>query len=227
MMNHVQSIDGSVFKSVYVVGDLHGSYQLLMRQLTTIDFDFENDLLICTGDLIDKGKENLECISLIDKPWFKSVRGNHEEMCIKGLFDLKLRQLHERNGGEWFYQLPSHHQYKIIKIFETLPIVIELSLKNKKIGVVHADIDFNEWNTFKQDVAKGDYVIPGITSAYTNALWGRGRIKNYSNDYDVVENIDVIYLGHTIVREMTQIDNCYYIDVGSFFTQRLCIIQIK
>ena len=45
MMNHVQSIDGSVFKSVYVVGDLHGSYQLLMRQLMTIDFDFENDLL--------------------------------------------------------------------------------------------------------------------------------------------------------------------------------------
>ena len=75
MMNHVQSIDGSVFKSVYVVGDLHGSYQLLMSQLTTIDFDFENDLLICTGDLIDKGKENLECISLIDKPWFKTVRG--------------------------------------------------------------------------------------------------------------------------------------------------------
>ena len=227
MMNHVQSIDGSVFKSVYVVGDLHGSYQLLMSQLTTIDFDFENDLLICTGDLIDKGKENLECISLIDKPWFKSVRGNHEEMCIKGLFDLKLRQLHERNGGEWFYQLPSHHQYKIIKIFETLPIVIELSLKNKKIGVVHADIDFNEWNAFKQDVAKGDYTILGVTSAYKNALWGRGRIKNYSNDYDVVENIDEIYLGHTIVKELTKLNNCYYVDVGSSFTQRLCIVQIK
>ena len=45
MMNHVQSIDGSVFKSVYVVGDLHGSYQLLMRQLMTIDFDFEKALL--------------------------------------------------------------------------------------------------------------------------------------------------------------------------------------
>ena len=148
-------------------------------------------------------------------------------MCIKGLFDLKLRQLHERNGGEWFYQLPSHHQYKIIKIFETLPIVIELSLKNKKIGVVHADIDFNEWNAFKQDVAKGDYTILGVTSAYKNALWGRGRIKNYSNDYDVVENIDEIYLGHTIVKELTKLNNCYYVDVGSSFTQRLCIVQIK
>lgn len=227
MMNHVQSIDGSVFKSVYVVGDLHGSYQLLMSQLTTIDFDFENDLLICTGDLIDKGKENLECISLIDKPWFKTVRGNHEEMCIKGLFDLKLRQLHERNGGVWFYQLPSHHQYKIIKSFEDLPLVIELQLQEKKIGVVHADIDFNEWNAFKQDVAKGDYTILGVTSAYKNALWGRGRIKNYSNDYDVVENIDEIYLGHTIVKELTKLNNCYYVDVGSSFTQRLCIVQIK
>ena len=168
-MNHVQSIDGSVFKSVYVVGDLHGSYQLLMSQLTTIDFDFENDLLICTGDLIDKGKENLECISLIDKPWFKSVRGNHEEMCIKGLFDLKLRQLHERNGGVWFYQLPSHHKYKIIKSFEDLPLVIELQLQEKKIGVVHADIDIHEWGAFKADIVQGNYEIQGMNSAYENA----------------------------------------------------------
>ena len=227
MMNHVQSIDGSVFKSVYVVGDLHGSYQLLMNYLYSIDFNFGEDLLICTGDLVDKGKENLECISLIDKPWFKSVRGNHEEMCIKGLFDLKLRQLHERNGGEWFYQLPSHHQYKIIKSFEDLPLVIELQLQEKKIGVVHADIDIHEWGAFKADIVQGNYEIQGMNSAYENALWGRGRIKNYSDNYDVVENIDEIYLGHTIVREMTQIDNCYYLDVGSSFTNKLCLVKIK
>ena len=226
-MKHVQSIDGLVFKSVYVVGDLHGSYQLLMSHLCSIDFNFDEDLLICTGDLIDKGKENLECISLIDKPWFKSVRGNHEEMCIKGLFDLKLRQLHERNGGEWFYQLPSHHQYKIIKSFEDLPLEIELQLQEKKIGVVHADIDIHEWGAFKADIVQGNYEIQGMNSAYENALWGRGRIKNYSDNYDVVENIDEIYLGHTIVREMTQIDNCYYLDVGSSFTNKLCLVKIK
>lgn len=227
MMNHVQSIDGSVFKSVYVVGDLHGSYHLLMNHLNSIDFNFDEDLLICTGDLVDKGKENLECIALILKPWFKTVRGNHEEMCIKGLFDSKLRQLHESNGGEWFYQLSSPEQYKIIKSFEALPIVIELSLKNEKIGVVHADIDIHDWEAFKADIVNGDYSFPGVTSAYKNALWGRGRIKKYSDDYDVVEGIDAIYLGHTIVREKTQIDNCFYIDVGSWFTQKLCILKIK
>lgn len=227
MMKHVQSIDGSVFKSVYVVGDLHGSYQLLMNHLNSISFNFDEDLLICTGDLVDKGKENLECISLLKRPWFRTVRGNHEELCIKGLYDLKLRQLHERNGGEWFYQLQSHQQFEIIKNFEGLPIVIELNLKNKKVGVVHADIDIHDWKAFKQDVAKGDYAIPGITSAYTNGLWGRGRIKKHSEEYDVVEGIDAIYLGHTIVKEMTQIDNCYYIDVGSSFTHKLCILKIK
>ena len=123
--------------------------------------------------------------------------------------------------------MPSYQRHEIIKSFEGLPIVIELNLKNKKIGVVHADIDIHEWKAFKQDVAKGDYAISGITSAYTNALWGRGRIKKHSEEYDVVENIDAIYLGHTIVKKMTQIDNCYYIDVGSSFTNKLCIVKIK
>lgn len=227
MMKHVQSIDGLVFKSVYVVGDLHGSYQLLMNHLKFIGFNFDEDLLICTGDLVDKGKENLECISLLKKPWFKTVRGNHEELCIKGLYDFKLRQLHERNGGEWFYQLPSHQRHEIIKSFEVLPPVIEIQIQDKKIGIVHADIDIHDWNAFKADMVKGDYSIPGVTSAYKNALWGRGRIKNLSNDYDVVEGIDAIYLGHTIVKEMTRLSNCYYIDVGSSFTQKLCIVKIK
>ena len=100
-------------------------------------------------------------------------------------------------------------------------------MRNKKIGVVHGDIDIHEWNAFKQDVEKGDYSILGITSAYTNAIWGRGRVKKHSEEYDVVENIDAIYLGHTIVKKMTQIDNCYYIDVGSSFTNKLCIVKIK
>lgn len=87
-----------------------------------------------------------------------------------------------------------------------MPLVIEVQLKNKKIGVVHADIDIHDWNAFKQDISQGDYKISGVTSAYTNALWGRGRIRQHSAHYDVVENIDEIYIDHTIVKEQTQIE---------------------
>lgn len=215
------------YNSVYIVGDIHGSYSLLMQELYLKNFDFDNDLLICTGDIIDRGTENLECISLLDQKWFLTVRGNHEEMCIRGQYDPKMKDMHARNGGAWFYRQFQKTQQKIIDRLVDLPLVIEVLLSNKKIGIIHADIDIHDWNAFKHDIAQGDYKISGVSSAYANALWGRGRIRQHSAHYDVVENIDEIYLGHTIVKEHTQIDNCHYIDVGSSFTNKLCIVKIQ
>lgn len=228
-MSHplVYTINANQTNHIYVVGDLHGCYSLLMQELRNIHFDFQNDMLICTGDLVDRGQENLACISLLDEPWFYTVRGNHEEMCIKSAHDPKIKDIHARNGGEWFYQLSQTQRLEIIERFKQLPLVIEVQLEHKKIGVVHADIDIHNWNAFKQDICKGDYKISGVSSAYANALWGRGRIRNHSDFYDVVENIDEIYLGHTIVKEHTKIDNCHYIDVGSSFTKKLCIVKLQ
>ena len=222
-----RNIRGADYAAIYVVGDLHGCYRLLMQELEKIRFNFEQDLLICTGDLVDRGSENLECISLLDQPWFLSVRGNHEEMCIKGRDDVWIQDMHARNGGEWFYLLSTEKQDELSAIFSQLPLVIEIQLEDKKIGILHADIDIHDWNQFKTNIAKGERKIPGLTSAYTNALWGRGRIRHHSKRYGTVKNIDEVYLGHTIVKRHTQIDNCHYIDVGSSYTQQLCIVKIK
>ena len=69
---------------VYAVGDIHGCYNLLMNRLGEIGFDFENDLLVAVGDLVDRGIQNEECVNLIDQPWFTSVKGNHEDLVILG-----------------------------------------------------------------------------------------------------------------------------------------------
>ena len=202
----ILTINTNQTNHIYVVGDLHGCYSLLMQELQNIHFDFQNDVLICTGDLVDRGAENLVCISLLDEARFYTVCGNREEMCIKSAHDPKIKEIHARNGGEWFYQLSQIQRLEIIERFKQLPLVIEVQLKNKKIGVVHVDIDIHDWNAFKQDISQGDYKISGVTSAYTNALWGRGHIRQHSAHYDVVENIDEIYIGHTIVKEQTQIE---------------------
>ncbi|MBB4834852.1 metallophosphoesterase [Acinetobacter schindleri] len=227
MMTLSRNIRGADYAAIYVVGDLHGCYRLLMQELEKIRFNFEQDLLICTGDLVDRGSENLECISLLDQPWFSSVRGNHEEMCIKGRDDVWIQDMHARNGGEWFYLLSTEKQDELSEILSKLPLVIEIQLEDKNIGILHADIDIHDWNQFKTNIAKGERKIPGLTSAYTNALWGRGRIRHHSKRYGTVKNIDEIYLGHTIVKRHTQIDNCHYIDIGSSYTQKLCIVKIK
>ncbi len=38
--------------SVYVVGDIHGSYSLLKEALKEVGFNYNTDLLIAVGDLV-------------------------------------------------------------------------------------------------------------------------------------------------------------------------------
>ena len=78
IIEHYQHEKGRLF----VVGDIHGCYDELMQGLEQVNFDFQNDLLIAVGDLVDRGSDSLKCLNLIDEPWFKAILGNHEEMCV-------------------------------------------------------------------------------------------------------------------------------------------------
>lgn len=66
----------------WVIGDLHGQYDLLQEALNYIKFDKSRDRLICVGDLVDRGPKVFECLRLLKEPWFFSVRGNHENMFL-------------------------------------------------------------------------------------------------------------------------------------------------
>lgn len=88
-MSMYQRINGADWRNIFVVGDLHGCYTLLMSELEKASFDPERDLLISVGDLVDRGAENVECLELITMPWFRAVRGNHEQMMIDGLSSLE------------------------------------------------------------------------------------------------------------------------------------------
>lgn len=64
-MNLYQRINGADWCNIFVVGDLHGCYTLLMNELDKVSFDPARDLLISVGDLVDRGAENVECLDLI------------------------------------------------------------------------------------------------------------------------------------------------------------------
>ena len=124
----VKTWDKEIKGKLWAVGDIHGCYNLLMTRLKEIGFDFENDLLVAVGDLVDRGTQNEECVSLIDEPWFTSVKGNHEDLVIMGDVNRSYFNCHIQNGGEWFYDLDYQVQREIIKKLKTLPIALELSL---------------------------------------------------------------------------------------------------
>jgi serine/threonine protein phosphatase 1 len=118
-MNLVKIWDKEIKGRLWAVGDIHGCYNLLMTRLKEIGFDFENDLLVAVGDLVDRGIQNEECISLIDKLWFTSVKGNHEDLVIMGDVNRSYFNCHIQNGGEWFYDLDYQIQREIIEKFKT------------------------------------------------------------------------------------------------------------
>lgn len=213
-MNYLK-INGSEYQKIFVVGDLHGCYDLLMNKLNEVDFDFKKDLLVAVGDLVDRGTQNLECLRLINETWFKTVRGNHEQMAINGI-NGNQQSLYAwmYNGGGWYFKLNDSDKKEaeaLINKCNELPLIIELSINNKLIVVAHADYPYNEYKFGKEISNK-------------QVIWSRERLEK--NDNSEIKGVEFFIFGHTPLREVTQIANRVYIDTGAVFSGDLTLTRI-
>lgn len=214
--------DKEIKGNLYTVGDIHGCYNLLMTRLNEIGFDFEKDLLVAVGDLVDRGTQNIQCVELLGKPWFTSVRGNHEDLCIGGLHNESYKRCHVANGGEWFYQLDGQAMYNIAKVFAELPVVLEVNHKGKKFGFVHGHIEQNDWEQFKESFSSFQERSPSHI-----AMWGRERLDSENKQYTHVTGVDAVIMGHTVTQKPCKRDNCYYIDTGAVHWGTLTILNLE
>lgn len=195
----------------YVVGDLHGHYALLERELTRVEFDTGKDRLFSVGDLIDRGPDSLKCLELVHQPWCFAVTGNHEMMARNALFDNHWGQWLS-NGGEW----SRDHDKVVLRnrladAMMKMPLAFEIETSNGMVGIVHAEPP-KDW----ADIRK--------TSRET-LLWSRQRIESGLDH--VVPGIDAVVVGHTPVPAPKTLGNVRYIDVGSFFSGRVCLEKLE
>lgn len=213
-----QRIDGSAYRNIWVVGDLHGCYTLLMGKLDEIGFDTTQDLLISVGDLIDRGAENIECLDLINFPWFKAVRGNHEQMMIDAVLHNWRESLWMHNGGDWFYYLDadkSHQAKTLIKKVDNLPLIIELQTGSQKIVICHANYPHNEYEFGK--LVNAEQVI-----------WNRERVSNaWDGIGSQITGADEFIFGHTPAKNPLKYWNQNYIDTGAVYCGNLTLRQLQ
>lgn len=202
--------------NVFVVGDIHGAYSLLMEKLKEIKFNFNSDLLISVGDLVDRGAENEKCIGLLNEHWFTSIKGNHEDFCYKGMMDDHIKFYHRmrNNGGEWFYNLPEDLMEHIGRRLNQLPILLEVKYKGKKFGFVHADVPVEDWELLKEMVINDDIQIDSERSVIDACLWSRRVVEM---DSVTIAQVDNVFLGHTVLPEIKQVGNCTFLDTGGVF----------
>lgn len=209
----------------YVVGDIHGMYDVLFATLGKIGFNFETDRLFAVGDLVDRGPQNIEMLNVLKQSWFYSVRGNHEQWAIDNYyqpFDQSVRS-HYVHGGAWFHNLDDTWQKIVVDAFQKLPIMLETEVEGKAVGFVHADIQ--DWDIAR--IVMKDLVESDVTGDITaqRLIWGRTRIQQKIAIQ--VKGVDHVFLGHTPLENVVTLGNTTYLDTGAVFGNKLTILNIN
>lgn len=192
----------------FVVGDIHGNFSQLQIRLERAGFDANVDRLFALGDLVDRGPESAMVREWLVKPWFISVRGNHEQMCIDASLTGEVLPAHKNHGGDWFYQLSEAVGREYANLMQKLPVAIEFQHPDiGRVGLVHGECPKADWREFVLALANA-----GQASDETiqTAMWSRKRA--YGADMSLVTSVDRIYVGHTIMDVVTDYGNTRYID---------------
>lgn len=205
----------------YVVGDLHGCYNQLMKQLQEINFDFDKDRLIAVGDLIDRGEDSLKCLELVFEPWFYSVRGNHCELMFDAILSGCKGSLNcwLSNGGDWIVDTTDDEltdiRNTILAIYESnlLPLAIEVDTDEGLVGIIHGKPPALWCQTMIRDTRQA-------------CLWSSSIGKEFTS-----KGIHKVYVGHRPTMSSSVKfygGNVYYCDSGHVFDASvpLCITEI-
>lgn len=210
-------ISADEYRHVWVVGDLHGCYNLLMMQLTAQGFDERCDLLISVGDLIDRGPDSAECLALLDEPWFTSVIGNHEQMAMTAL-QSDDSSLWINNGGAWYFMSTAVHKYSIDRLIvhtAKLPHIIEATKQGRRYVIAHADYP-------------SDTYVYGQAVNTEEVVWGRRRLmQSQAGVSRRISGADRFIFGHTPLEKTRVFANQIYIDTGAVYGGKLSMIRLR
>lgn len=212
-----QRIDGSAWRNIWLVGDLHGCFARLMAALREHRFDPYQDLLLSVGDLIDRGPQSAQCLDLLRYRWVCAVRGNHEQMALEALAGSDMR-LWEMNGGDWYRQSPQNQRRRLTELIarcRDLPLIIELHSGGQVHVIAHAD-------------------YPAAVYCWQRAvdehqvLWRRQRLADhFAGRHGAIAGADHFWFGHTPLKRRYDSDNQHYIDTGAVFGGALTLVALQ
>ena len=95
--------------------------------------------------------------------------------------------------------------------------MLEVSYRNKKFGFVHADLPVEDWELTKEMLLNDNIIKGRHINDYL--LWSREIITNFESNGKVVNiaQVDNVFLGHTVLPQVTQVGNCTFLDTGGVF----------
>lgn len=227
-MGQIHQYDLREFKGrVFFTTDLHGAYDLLHEKLREVAFDTKKDLLFVGGDWCDRGPDSYYVLDYLDEPWIVSIQANHEDIFIGAYeegFDSRLNYSDclFSNGGDWVRSITNLHAKAIYDAFKSLPLAIEILLPNETVGIIHAEVPYQDWERFKV-MRETEYRWDGRNTAQ----WGRDKYRYQNQNH--IANIDRVLVGHTPTNsgEIEVLGNVWYCDLGSHFRDKISMLEVN
>lgn len=222
--------------SDFFVGDIHGGFTRLSRDLESRGFDPSKDRLICVGDLVDRGEDCDVASQWLEQPFFHAVRGNHEDLYLrwralggKGRARQEFeKESYFKNGGRWVRSLDEAEHRKLEGLLSQLPYFIAVAAPDgRTVGVVHAELpDGCSWPKMLQ-LSECPELLKSMT-------WGRKRLKAArrgepeGEDGNRIRGLDALACGHVVVRQPTVLGNIIYLDTGGWNPKgRFSLLRIE
>lgn len=214
-------------KELFIVGDIHGCFDLYTKGVKALGIT-DDDVVISLGDLTDRGKQNFRCVvEFTRKENRYAIRGNHEDMFIRGMLDGDARYYHcwQMNGGHTVWDEVGEEGCTLLAtMLEELPVVLVVKHRGKTFGFVHGGVpsvyEFNDitdianWHT-----GSARYVASKVERTAEHLMWDRDMVECAKEGIQLpkVVGVDLVFHGHSYVKEPIINANRVYMDTGSVF----------
>lgn len=221
----VARMPGNSLGRDFVVGDIHGAFNLVRQAMRAVHFDQKLDRLFCCGDLIDRGSESHVASRFLAANFVRSIMGNHEADLLDvyaelaqegdGNDELPIQALAkiDFNGMRWLQETSPQDRAAVLEAIAALPLAIEVETPRGLAAIIHGEVPIGmDWPTFRQGLIERDEKIT------ESCLYGRTRIQMGS--HEPIRGIDRVYCGHTPQFEgAVRLGQVMFLDTGGVFSQ--------
>jgi bis(5'-nucleosyl)-tetraphosphatase (symmetrical) len=183
----------------YVVGDVQGCFKELEALLKKIKFNFNKDILIFAGDLVNRGDASEKVLEFCikNKESVKAVLGNHD-------FYLLYLIEHQKKDKSLKKVLESKNVKKYQALLKKQPLLLDIKIKesNEIFWISHAGIPFiwqaNKAKKFSKEI---QVALKNDSSNLLKNIWGdTPKISNWCS-FEEVKNSELatcITKGHLL-----------------------------
>ena len=178
---------------IAVISDIHGNLEALNVVLDDIK-KRDIDKIICLGDIAGKGMHQEECINLIRKNCFITVKGNNDDF-YSNTWDLSEFEEIDRKKYKFFRSKLSNDS---VEFLQNLPFSYEFYLSGRLVRLFHAHPEKNYKSIGNIDTIDRLYEL---------------FLPSEKTESD--NKADIIVYGHIHTPYMQKIYNRFIINAGS------------